>query len=610
MFLSSSFTAPKHTPFCNQDCSLPHHKLLLSLLKCSNYNYGMEHNNTFMKQVNDYINQHGKFSDVRADADLLDPVPLFQYPLVHWVCVLGKHKVLERLTELKEFNFAVQSERTGETGLHRMLLSLDRAMVAVKKSSVKTILDVFSKTLRTLTDNAPNVLTLSNKEGDTPFHCMAKVIVDCTGELERMNTYEGYFEHLMKELARLRASGKLTSDQARELLLRTNNSQETFLHILACRHGVGHRVIKRVLKNIEPEIMDLLKEIKNDNDKTASDLAEDLCSYEMAAILRPHDQEAGPPDWVDDVAEDLPQTPDTPDTPCETPDVQSPPPTLFPLRAFVPDADAARARLFAVKKEPGTDDTEFDEASLEDPVEVNSSSSTLQMSEDAVKKEPNVDDSEDPPEINSSPSTPQTTEDVQLPTVDASPNHANSSPARPTKDDVNAIAFASGSSESSAAAATVNHNMSSNMPALPVAPGTSRKSAGSPTTSQSPNGAASHSTSVLADHSKNSSKEPSIVSQTDKLLNALLAKFQEQLAQSKKGLGEKEDALDRVLQRMSEAQERRRRLQQELDENLNEMLAIKQEEGLLRSEIAVQKRDCENFKVELEKYAGIREQEK
>lgn len=570
-----------------------------------------------MKQVNDYINQHGKFSDVRANADLPDPMPPFQYPLVHWVCVLGKHKVLERLTELKEFNFAVQSERTGETGLHRMLLSLDRAMVALKKSSVKTILDVFSKTLRTLTENAPIVLTLNNKEGDTPFHCMAKVILDCTGELERMNTYEGYFEHLMKELARLRVSGKLTSDAARELLLKKNNSQETFLHILACRHGVGHRVIKRVLKNIEPEIMDLLKEIKDANDKTASDLAEDLCSYEMAAILRPHDQEAGPPDWVDDVVEDLPQTPDS-GTPHETPDIQSPPPTLFPSSPVFPDADAARVRLFAVKKEPGLDDTEFDETTLEDPAEVNWSSSSLQTTEDAVKTEPNIDDSEDPPEINSSPNTSQTTEDVQLPPVYTSPNHANPSPTRPTKEDVNAIASAGGSSESSVAAATVNDNMSSNMPSLPAVPGTNRKSAGTPTTSQSPNGSASHSSSVLADHSKNSGKKPSIISkiskfnlpQTDKLLNTLHAKFQEQLAQSEKGLGEKEDTLVRVLHRMTEAQERRQKLQQELDENLNEMLALKQEEGLLRSEIAVQKRDCEKFKAELEKYAGIREQEK
>ena len=75
-----------------------------------------------------------------------------------------------------------------------------------------------------------------------------------------MTRYEGYFERLVKELTRLGSTGKITPDAVRELLLRTNNSQETFLHILARRHGVGHRVIKSVLKNIDPEIMEVLKE--------------------------------------------------------------------------------------------------------------------------------------------------------------------------------------------------------------------------------------------------------------------------------------------------------------------------------------------------------------
>ena len=73
-----------------------------------------------------------------------------------------------------------------------------------------------------------------------------------------MNTYEGYFEHLIKELMHLMTTGKLTPEAVRKLLLKTNNSKETFLHILACRHGVGHRVITSVLKNIEPEVMDVI----------------------------------------------------------------------------------------------------------------------------------------------------------------------------------------------------------------------------------------------------------------------------------------------------------------------------------------------------------------
>ena len=82
-------------------------------------------------------------------------------------------KVLERLAATKEFNLGVQSECTGETGLQRMLLSLDRAMVR-KKSPNKTILEVFSKTLRTLIGNLPRLITIFKKEGDTAFSLLGK----------------------------------------------------------------------------------------------------------------------------------------------------------------------------------------------------------------------------------------------------------------------------------------------------------------------------------------------------------------------------------------------------------------------------------------------------
>ena len=583
LFLFASIAAPKHTPFCHRNCTSQHHKLLLSLMKCSNYTFGMAYIDTFMKQVNEYINQLGKFSDVRANADLPDPVASFKYPLVHWVCVLGKFKVLEKLAEMKEFNLGVQSDKTGETGLHRMLLLLDRAMV-MRKYSVKTILEVFCKTLKTLTDNLPSVITACNKEGDTPFHCLAKVILDCTGELEKMNTYEGYFEYLIKDLTRLKTSGKLTPEIAKELLLKTNNSQETFLHILACRHGVGHRVIKSVLKNIDPEIMNVLKEMKDADGKTPSDLAEDLCSYEMAAILRPRDQEPTTMDG-DNAAKELPQTPDH-SAPQESPEMQSPPATLFhpmeyAMSPFVPDGAAARVRLFSIKKEPCEDETVNDH-SRECPVEVNES-----------------------------PCTPEPMETVPLRAVKRSPSSDNSTPTRPTGEGMDVITPSSvgGSSESITEAVTTslpsvsaNHQKAASRTTVPA---NSSKSTSTPTTSTNHNRATSSPTS---NHSKSNIGESSIMSgiinmpQSDKLLNTLHAKFQEQLVQSEKGLREKEDAHVRVRQRITEAQERKQKLLQELEETWNEMLAATREEGVIQSEIAAKKRDCERFKAELAKY--------
>lgn len=356
-------TGLKHTPFCGKNCNVQHDRLLLGLLKSSNYRSV----DSFIKQVKEYVNQLGKFSDVRANADLPDPVDSFKYPLVHWVCVLGKFKVLEKLAAMKEFDLGVKSARTGETGLHRMLFSLHQALIR-KKSPSKAILKVFSKTLRILTDSLPSIITVCNKEGDSPFHCLAKVILDSTGDLERMNTFEGYFEHLVKELNRLRRSDKLTSEDMRDLLLKTNGSRENFLHILACRHGVGHRVIKNLLRNIEPDIMATLQATVNADGKTPSDLAEDLCSYEMAEILRPRNQETSAKEACDNPVEESPPTPER-NAPPELSAMNSPPATLFhPM-----ESSLSTGVQVLVKEEPPEDGFSA-EPSRESPDEVNDSS--------------------------------------------------------------------------------------------------------------------------------------------------------------------------------------------------------------------------------------------
>ena len=537
----------KHTPFCGKNCTSQHHRLLLSLLKCSNYSFGAAYLESFIKQVKEYVNQLGKFSDVRANADLPDPVPSFKYPLVHWVCVLGKFKVLEKLAAMKEFNLGVKSERTGETGLHRMLLSLDQAMVR-RKSPTKTTLEVFSKTLRILTDNLPSIITVCNNEGDTPFHCLAKVILDSTGELERMNTFEGYFEHLVKELNRLQSFNKLTPEVVRELLLKTNNSQETFLHILACRHGVGHRVIKSVLKNIEPEIMAVLKETVNADGKTPSDLAEDLCSYEMAAILRPRDPEISTNDVDDDPVEELPQTPER-SAPPEFPDVNSPPATLFhpmeyAMSPYVPDGTAARVRLFSVKKEPaeeGPKEAPLVGPSEKSPDEVDDSAGPSEMQDDAVPLHPVVKTL--PGKAKSPTSSPQTEQDMNT----------------------RASLSTNGRTENIKAA----------------------------------------STSVAANQNKNNNTEPFVMSELMRmpgLVKSLHNSVQTKLTQSQREMKEKEDSLVQVHRRRTDLEERKRNLLEELQGTWNEIATAAREEGVLQAEIAAKKRDIAAFKVELTKY--------
>ena len=542
-----------------------------------------------MKQVHEYVSQVGKCSDVLANADLPDHVASFQYPLVHWACVLGKFKVLERLAARKEFNLGVQSERTGETGLHRMLMSLDQAMVR-KKSPNKTILEVFSKTLRTLTENLPRLITICNKEGDTPFHCLAKVILDSTGELERMNMYEGYFECLVKELTRLRSTGKLTPDVVRELLLKTNNSQETFLHILACRHGVGHRVIKSVLKNVDPEIMEVLKETVDAQGKTPSNLAEDLSSFEMAAILRPRDQDWNNVGGNDDPMEehpedelpedelplkDLLQTPEK-DAPPDSSPIHSPPATLFQpmeyaMSPVIPDGTAARVRLFSVKKEPG-EVGHLAAPSRESPVVVNNSPCSSDVSGNAPLP----------------------------PVVKTSPGQASSASLSPADDGMVAAtsSSANGNSRNITEASTTNHIRAANV---------------------------AHST---ANQSKSNGEESSIFpgirtmpqSEKKNFLNSLHAKFQQELVQARRGLKEKKDALAHVRQRITNTEERRQKLLQEqqeawnkmteatreLQEVWNEMTEATRDEGVLQAEITAKEMDCEKFQAELTKYEALK----
>ncbi|XP_068678368.1 uncharacterized protein [Montipora foliosa] len=629
--------APKHTPFCHTTCTAQHHKLILSLLKCSNYNYGAANGDNFMKQVNEIVTQAGKFARLRVNADLVDPVASFKYPLVHWVCVLGKFRVLGKLAEMKEFNLAVQSERTGETGVHRMLLSLGQVL---KKNSVKTILEVFSKTLRTLTDCVPKVVTLSNKEGDTPFHCLAKIVLDCTGELEKISTYEGYFAVLMKELAHLKTSGKLTPNTVKELLLKTNHSKETFLHILACRHGAGHRVIKIVMKNIEPEIMDALKEIKNTNGKTPSDLSKELHSYEMAAILQPHDFEV-PPLPNDHVAK-VQQTPDK-SIPLESPLAASPPATLFVpvdncLSPLVSGGSTGHTQLFVAKEEPEdavVKGHKKEDLFVEDEVPSTSKSSetsplpSLKLLPDEAFSTPPISEDTDATVLLGCDS--EVTEDIS---VDVMPDARNDicSPSIAT-DHIDGsfppVVAVNQSSSTSVPTSSINSDTSS----LDVSNDYDRVSndydrvSNAPSVTSNQNtppisrvvlGNDDRSTNVSLTTSQNGDAnvrtseawikrngEPSgIKGQNDKLLTTLHAKFQEELILSERGLKEKEDALLLIHHQIAERQEKKQRLMQELEENWIQLMTDKKQEGILEAEIAVRKNDCKRFKAELVKYAS------
>ena len=599
-------TASEHTPFCHVTCTATHHKLLVSLLNCPNTDHAAA-KDVFVEQVMEFITQAGKSAKTKVNSSLPDPVASFKYPLVHWVCVLGKFKVLAKLAEMKEFNLAVQSGRTGETGLHRMLLSLDEVL---KKRPVQMVLEVFAKTLRTLTDSVPSIITKCNNERDTPFHCLAKIILDCRGE-QKMLTYEGYLELLLQELTYLKTSGKLMPDTAQKLLLKTNKSKDTFLHILACRHGVGHCLIEKVIQNVEPEIMDLLKETKNTDSKTPSDLSKDLNSFEMAEILHPCNRVYAP--WFSDDLAEVPQTPNI-CTPSELQEARSPTATLFH------PTENPRSPLGEVQDEQGDSDPKkelLDQGLLEKVVPLTSESREIPASP-ALKLLPEETLSIPPPSSSALLSADASTgtegilsassgDLIANPNSPRSANHCKGSSSLPIK-----------------------HSTKASVPSCPINLNRDGSFADCGKNSDKTSTLASDSAKVVLD---NNSKNPDIPvtsanpirnsnlmdmkagvnrlgdpsgsrrEDTEMLLNMLHIKFEKKLSQCEKELKENQEALVQICRRIEERQETKQRLLKDLEENLNLLMEDARAEGVLKAEIEAKEKDCERFKAELEKYS-------
>lgn len=604
-------TASEHTPFCHVTCTVTHHKLLVSLLNCPNTDHAAA-KDVFVEQVTEFITQAGKSARTKVNSSLPDPVASFKYPLVHWVCVLGKFKVLAKLAEMKEFNLAVQSGRTGETGVHRMLLSLDEVL---KKRPVQMVLEVFAKTLRTLTDSVPNIITKCNNERDTPFHCLAKIILDCRGE-QKMLTYEGYLELLLKELTYLKTSGKLMPDTVQKLLLKINKSKDTFLHILACRHGVGHCLIEKVIQNIEPEIMDLLKETKNIDGKTPSDLSKDLNSFEMAEILHPFNRVYAP--WFSEDLADVPQTPNI-CSPSEFHEVRSPPATLFQ------PTENPRSPLGEVQDEQGDSDPKghekelLDQDFLEKVVPLTSESREIPASP-ALKLLPEETLSIPPPSSRAVLSADASTgtegissassgDLIVNPSSPSSANHCKGSSSPSIKHSPKASvsschidlniddSFAdcgknydeTSTSASDSAKLVLNNN--SENPDIRVASTNPIRNSNLLDLKAEGN--------RLGDASGNRRESTG----TEMLLNMLHIKFQKELAQSEKELKENQEALVEIRRRIEERQETKQRLLKDLEENLNLLMEDARTEGVLKAEINSKEKDCERFKAELEKYS-------
>ena len=260
---------------------------------CTNHNSARTSNITaFLDKLNEYLGSSNQSWQEVVNDDIPDPAEEFQFPLVHWACVLGKYKLLETLASRPEVDFTIASKQTGETALHRTLLYLEeQGSLAEVRMSSKQKVKVFSEVLDVLTKRNPTILTIPNKEGDSPFHILAKAIFDCTVQSSRLSCFEGFFTVMLAKLKELEQLSTLRPGGLEQILTTTDQNEETFLHILACREGVGHLLIKKVLQSLDFSTVQSLKKKVNNKGKTASDIAKELGSLEMAQMLSPQSQQ-------------------------------------------------------------------------------------------------------------------------------------------------------------------------------------------------------------------------------------------------------------------------------------------------------------------------------
>ena len=86
------------TPFCDgkKPCN-PHHELLVALMNCSDQRCASKkyaNMEQFQKTVKKCIKNGWKRED-----DVPDSNPGYQFPLIHWSCVLGKCEATQWLIE-------------------------------------------------------------------------------------------------------------------------------------------------------------------------------------------------------------------------------------------------------------------------------------------------------------------------------------------------------------------------------------------------------------------------------------------------------------------------------------------------------------------------------
>ena len=261
-----------------------HSRVLQVLHKCNNSPHNTCNNIPhFMQVLDEYLHKEGRSA---AHRPIPDTVKEFRHPVVHWASVLGKYQLLNYLAKRKDFNLSVSNPLSdNETAIHRTLLFLEEALTRADPAvSMERIFTHFSKVVDVFAREAPVVFGKQNVDGDTPFHLVAKAIME-VGQIRQLQCYARFFKIMLQKVTCIAENSRLQFEKVKEMMCKTNSEGETFLHILTCRVGIGHELCGFTLEVLPEEILVRLKKIETRYGKSASSIATDLGSYKLAAHL-------------------------------------------------------------------------------------------------------------------------------------------------------------------------------------------------------------------------------------------------------------------------------------------------------------------------------------
>lgn len=208
------------TPLCTESrwsgITFPevHHDLILSLMTCSN-TYEIE-NTDFKKCLDKYATKKWLHSGCVASRRGKP-----RLPLVHWVCILGKYRILEYLVKEKGFNLSLKIGRNKEGPLHSMIRHLSSSLNP--RSSTEYVGNIFLNVFDVFLRYTPEVL--SEKDGkthDTLLHFLAR---RCN-----MNPCSRLYLHIL--LVKIKEIPNIPSEKKDEILSAVNKRGNTFLHLV------------------------------------------------------------------------------------------------------------------------------------------------------------------------------------------------------------------------------------------------------------------------------------------------------------------------------------------------------------------------------------------